>query len=154
MPESCIQPLGEQLLTSRASHKDNCLLPPLSFEPAGSLGGLTPFARLDSWHAMLGIGLKTARTTQPVVAIAMPGVPILSFIFYTTVAGLRPTKPGFVELEVNPQLGKLDSLSVVMPHPEGQIVLDITGASGTIREPPRAVAINRSFPPADMKLRA
>ncbi len=147
MPESCIQPLGEQLLTSRGLTQTTVYFRHYLFEAYRKLGRIDAFfARLDSWHAMLGIGLKTTlEQPQPSRSDCHAWSAHPLFHFYTTVAGLRPTKPGFVELEVNPQLGKLDSLSVVMPHPEGQIVLDITGASGTI-EAPAGVAIKSVFP--------
>lgn len=43
------------------------------------------------------------------------------FHTYATIAGIRPTAPGFREVSIHPLVGQLDSFSVTMPHPQGTI---------------------------------
>ena len=57
-----------------------------------------------------------------------------------TVAGIRPAEPGFKSVLIEPAPGKLEYIKAEMPHPSGNITLDIrrigeSGIAGTVELP-------------------
>jgi len=96
------------------------------FETYRRLGRMDAlFARLEPWHKMLEMGLKTTPETIPLTRSdchAWSAHPL--FHFYTTVLGIRPASMGFAEVEITPQLGKLDHASGKLVHPRGFIEVE------------------------------
>ena len=92
------------------------------------------FARLEPWHKMLAMGLKTTPETVPLTRSdchAWSAHPL--FHFYTTVLGIRPASMGFATVEITPQLGQHDHASGKMVHPtSGKISGSITLPDGVI----------------------
>ena len=89
------------------------------------------FARLEPWHKMLAMGLKTTPETVPLTRSdchAWSAHPL--FHFYTTVLGIRPASMGFATVEITPQLGQHDHASGKMVHPRGFIEVDFRQANG------------------------
>ncbi|GAB4456320.1 MAG: hypothetical protein OHK0029_14010 [Armatimonadaceae bacterium] len=54
------------------------------------------------------------------------------FHYFATLLGIRPTAPGFTEVEIAPLFGPLTHLKGKMPHPSGEIVADLTRSNGKI----------------------
>ena len=52
--------------------------------------------------------------------------------FLATVCGIESAEPGFKSIKIAPNLGRLKKINASMPHPEGEIHVDITrkGESG------------------------
>lgn len=59
-----------------------------------------------------------------------------------TVCGIRPATPGFETVAIRPNLGDLDFVSCKMPHPKGEIVVELrkneNGIAGTVELPKAA----------------
>jgi hypothetical protein len=59
--------------------------------------------------------------------------------FLATVAGIRPSSPGFKTVDIEPAPGKLTFIKGQMPHPYGMIIFDLkrngTGITGEITLP-------------------
>lgn len=95
-------------------------------------------ARLGPWHEMLARGLTTfAEKPDPTRSDchAWSASPVYEFL--ATVAGIEPASPGFATVRIAPHFGYLKAFSARMPHPKGEISVelkkDAAGAvSGTI----------------------
>ena len=85
--------------------------------------------QLGPWREMLKLGLTTwAETPEPARSdchawSAHPNIDLLA-----TVAGIEPAAPGFGEVVIRPHLGALTRLSVKMPHPQGDITVNLDRA--------------------------
>ena len=90
--------------------------------------------RLQFWKDLVGQGLTT-----PVEAPgdtrsdchAWGSHPL--FHLYATVAGIRPSSPGFRTVRIEPQPGALPRVKARMPHPDGFITVDLDFAGGACR---------------------
>ncbi|HJQ26526.1 MAG TPA: alpha-L-rhamnosidase N-terminal domain-containing protein [Blastocatellia bacterium] len=82
--------------------------------------------QLGPWREMLKLGLTTwAETPEPSRSdchawSAHPNIDLLA-----TVAGIEPAAPGFSEVVIRPHLGALKRVSAKMPHPQGDIILNL-----------------------------
>lgn len=84
--------------------------------------------RLETWKFMIGEGLTTwAEQDNPYSRSdchawgASPNVE-----FFRTVLGVDSAGPGFSRIRVQPQLGRLEKVSGVVPHPKGVIEVSVT----------------------------
>ena len=64
-----------------------------------------------------------------------------NYDFLATVCGIRPMKPGFKEVKIEPALGDLKFVKGHMPHPNGKISVDLVkegenGLKGSVTLPP------------------
>lgn len=81
---------------------------------------------LQPWHDMLNIGLTTfAESPEPVRSdchawSASPNYELLSLV-----CGIRPASSGFASVLVAPQPGNLKWIKGKVPHPKGDILLDM-----------------------------
>ena len=88
-------------------------------------------ATLEPWRDMLALGLTTfAEKPEPTRSDAHAWSASPNYHLLSLVAGIRPGAAGFAEVEVEPSLGDLDSLSAAMPHPAGLIELYLEGGEG------------------------
>jgi hypothetical protein len=95
------------------------------FEALGRLGrGDLVLRRLDLWRGLVKLGMKTP------VEMPEPGRsdchawgahPV--YHLHTTIAGVRPTAPGFRRVRIAPQPGSLKRINALLPHPRGSIRL-------------------------------
>ncbi|MBD3376810.1 Bacterial alpha-L-rhamnosidase [candidate division KSB1 bacterium] len=97
--------------------------------------------QLEPWHEMLDIGLSTfAEKPEPTRSDchAWSASPLYEFL--ATIAGILPAEPGFKKIKIAPALGPLTRCRATMPHPQGQITVDLervgeTGLKAEIRLP-------------------
>jgi alpha-L-rhamnosidase len=81
---------------------------------------------LGLWHEMLQKGLTTfAENPDPARSDCHAWSASPDYDFLATVAGIRPSSPGFKTVEINPALGKLNFIKGQMPHPAGMIIFDL-----------------------------
>jgi alpha-L-rhamnosidase len=80
------------------------------------------FARLDTWNELAQHGLKTTiELPEPTRSDCHGWGAHPLFHCFATLAGIRPTAPGFTQVEIRPQPGPLPWLSATLPHPKGTI---------------------------------
>ena len=87
--------------------------------------------QLGPWKKMINLGLTTfaEKDTEPRSEChAWSASPCFDFLH--TVAGIRPGKPGFKTVIIEPNLGQLESIKVKFPHPNGIIELHIQKETG------------------------
>lgn len=104
------------------------------------------FAKLGEWDALPGLGLKTPiEMPEPGRSDCHAWGAHPLFHARATVLGVRPAAPGFAKVEVRPQLGRLQRVSGTLPHPKGEIAVDVRREGerlvGSVRLP-RGVAGN------------
>lgn len=95
---------------------------------------------LQPWKDMLGLGLTTfAEKPEPTRSdchawSASPNYDLLSLV-----CGIEPAAPGFKSVRVTPHLGHLKYVKATMPHPAGNITVNLStsgsGLSGAIELP-------------------
>ena len=96
---------------------------------------------LQPWHEMLARGLTTfAEKPDPTRSDchAWSASPLYEFL--ATVCGIEPASPGFKTVRIEPHLGYLTHVRGIVPHPAGDIVVDLTragdGIEGEVTLPP------------------
>jgi len=78
--------------------------------------------RLKFWDGLLKNGLKTPlEAPEPSRSDCHGWGSHPLFHFYTSLAGIRPGKPGFSQIIIAPSPGNLRYIKVKMPHPKGWI---------------------------------
>lgn len=88
---------------------------------------------LDPWKTMLDLGLTAwAEKPEPTRSdshawSAHPSVDLL-----TTVAGIRPSAPGFTSVLIEPHLGDLTTLHAAVPTPSGRINVEYRRDAGRL----------------------
>jgi hypothetical protein len=93
---------------------------------------------LGLWNEMLQKGLTTfAENPDPARSDCHAWSASPDYDFLATVAGIRPSSPGYKTVEIEPALGKLTFIKGQMPHPSGMIIFDLKrkgtdGISGEI----------------------
>ncbi|HOU15994.1 MAG TPA: alpha-L-rhamnosidase C-terminal domain-containing protein [Anaerolineae bacterium] len=100
------------------------------------------FDRLEEWFVLPGLGFKTTREhPEPSRSDchAWGAHPI--YHSYATILGIRPSGLGFREVVIQPMLGPLTAVKATLPHPQGDIVVDLTQPEpgvlrGTLTLPP------------------
>lgn len=79
--------------------------------------------QLEKWYGLLDMGFHTTPETFSEYTRsdchAWGAHPY--YYLCTGIAGVRPAKMGFEEIEVHPQLGDLQFIHVRLPHPKGEI---------------------------------
>ena len=97
---------------------------------------------LGPWRDMLSQGLTTwAEWNGPDARSdchAWGASP--NFELFRTVAGIESSAPGFARVQISPNLGKLKHIVATMPHPKGEIHVDLqrndTALTGDVLLPP------------------
>jgi len=97
--------------------------------------------QIEPWKIMLGLGLTTFAEREFDMRSdchAWSASPCFDLLH--TVAGIYPAAPGFKSVVIEPNLGKLNFIKATMPHPEGDIRVDLKrkgkkGISGSVSLP-------------------
>lgn len=88
---------------------------------------------LGPWHDMLKLGLTTfAEKPEPTRSDCHAWSASPNYDLLATVCGITPEASGFASVKIAPQLGALQWLKARMPHPAGEIAVDLRrkGADG------------------------
>jgi len=97
---------------------------------------------LGLWTKMLGWGLTTfgesGRDHNRSDCHAWSAHP--AYYFLSLVCGIMPAEPGFESVAIQPSLGSLNEIIGTMPHPKGDIVVDLKraddgGLNGSVQLP-------------------
>ncbi|HEY1792045.1 MAG TPA: family 78 glycoside hydrolase catalytic domain [Opitutaceae bacterium] len=96
---------------------------------------------LGSWREMVAKGFTTVpESPDPGRSDTHAWTAHPLFDLLTTVAGIHPDAPGFSRVRISPELGPLNDLAAVMPHPAGLIRVSChrtaAGTSVTVELPP------------------
>ncbi|MDH5610397.1 MAG: alpha-L-rhamnosidase N-terminal domain-containing protein [Cyclobacteriaceae bacterium] len=92
------------------------------------------FEQLQPWNDMLAIGLTTfAEKPDPTRSDCHAWSAAPNYDLLSIVAGIRPSSPGFRTVEISPSFGQLTKISAFMPHPEGEIKVDLTRKGNRVR---------------------
>lgn len=100
------------------------------FEALGRMqhGGLI-LPALDTWRELVRLDLKTPLENPEIGRSdchAWGSHPL--FHLHATIAGVRPTAPGFAQVRIAPQPGTLTVIDSALPHPRGEVKLTATFA--------------------------
>ncbi|OJU09477.1 MAG: hypothetical protein BGN88_10160 [Clostridiales bacterium 43-6] len=89
---------------------------------------------LESWVKILSLGFTTFPEIPDVDTRsdchAWSASPLYDYFYL--LAGIRPTAPGFREISVSPSFNGLPFLKASMPHPRGEIVVDLKQENGRV----------------------
>ena len=96
---------------------------------------------IEPWKIMLDLGLTTFAEREFDMRSdchAWSASPCFDFIH--TVAGIQPAEPGYKSVLIEPKFGKLEFIKATLPHPKGDIIVDLarkgtTGITGHIELP-------------------
>jgi hypothetical protein len=88
---------------------------------------------LGPWRTMLSLGLTTwAEQPEPTRSDSHAWSAHPNYDLLRIVAGIRPAKPGFAAITIEPHLGALKHVQASEPHPSGRIDAEFTrGVSDT-----------------------
>ncbi len=109
------------------------------FEAFTSLGQASLIQpRIDMWREMLKLGFKT--TPEELRPWSRSDCHAWSaqilFHLYASIAGIRPSSPGFKTVRIEPQLGSWPEISASMPHAGGGLIeLEIAKGEARVKLP-------------------
>lgn len=137
VPEARAGRVGEGLLADPDLARTTIYFNYYYFETMRLLGRMDAFfERLKVWDELVKMGLKTTiEQPEPTRSDCHAWGAHPLFHFYATLAGIRPAGPGFAAVEVKPQLGHLESVQGVLPHPAGEITFDISSVRTGVQLP-------------------
>lgn len=82
--------------------------------------------QIKPWQDMLDLGLTTfAEKPDPTRSDCHAWSASPNYDLLATVAGIRPAAPGFSQISVAPSFGQLKKIRAKMPHPNGEIEVDL-----------------------------
>jgi alpha-L-rhamnosidase len=82
---------------------------------------------LGPWRTMLSLGLSTwAEQPEPTRSDSHAWSAHPNYDLLRIVAGIRPSKPGFASVVIEPHLGALQHVEASEPHPAGHIDVEFT----------------------------
>jgi alpha-L-rhamnosidase len=82
---------------------------------------------LGPWRTMVSLGLTTwAEQPEPTRSDSHAWSAHPNYDLLRIVAGIRPAKPGFAAIAIEPHLGTLQHVQASEPHPAGQIDVELT----------------------------
>lgn len=82
--------------------------------------------QLQPWHDMIDLGLTTfAERPEPTRSDCHAWSASPNYDFLATVAGIEPAEPGFKSVKIQPAFGHLKWIRASMPHPAGEIKVDL-----------------------------
>jgi hypothetical protein len=88
---------------------------------------------LGEWDKMLALGLTTwAETAEPSRSDCHAWSSSPNYEVFRTILGIDSAAPGFKRVVIRPQLGKLTFASGSIPHPKGEIAVNLKLISGTL----------------------
>jgi alpha-L-rhamnosidase len=103
--------------------------------------------QLQPWRDMLAMGLTTfAEKPEPTRSDCHAWSASPNYDLLATVCGIMPDSPGFKTVRIEPHFGPLTWIEGVMPHPKGDIVVNLrkngkNGIEGEIELPPELTGI-------------
>lgn len=81
---------------------------------------------LEPWQRMIDMGLTTfAETPEPTRSDCHAWSSSPNYDLLATVCGVEPAAPGFAQVRIAPHPGHLKRIKGVVPHPLGDIVVDL-----------------------------
>ncbi|NOY48962.1 MAG: alpha-L-rhamnosidase [Chlorobi bacterium] len=81
---------------------------------------------LEPWKEMIDLGLTTfAETPEPTRSDCHAWSAHPNYDLLATVCGIMPASPGFKTVNIEPHLGDLEFIECRMPHPKGDIFLNL-----------------------------
>lgn len=84
------------------------------------------WAMLQEWYPVLDRGFRTLpETPEPTRSDCHGWSGHPRFHVAATVAGVRPASPGFATVAIEPNLGPLSQVKVTVPHPRGEIRVEL-----------------------------
>lgn len=84
------------------------------------------YAQLAPWRGMIANGLTTfAENPDPTRSDCHAWSSSPNYDFLATICGIVPASPGFATVRIEPALGELLSASGEMPHPDGNIQVNL-----------------------------
>lgn len=91
------------------------------------------FARLELWFGLKANGLKTTiEMPEPTRSDCHAWGAHPLYHNFSSLLGIRPTSFGFSRVEIAPQLAHLKEASGTMPHPRGEIKVDVKQVGETL----------------------
>jgi hypothetical protein len=117
------------------------------FEALGRAGrGDLVLEKLGMWRGLVTQGFKTpVESPEPARSDCHAWGAHPVFHLHATVAGIRPTAPGFKQVRIAPQPGKLTEISSDLPHPRGTLRLRAKFRGGkveaTVDLPPETTGV-------------
>ena len=82
--------------------------------------------QIQPWKDMLDIGLTTfAERPEPTRSDCHAWSASPNYDLLAIVAGIMPASPGFKTVKIAPALGDLKAVTATMPHPDGEIKVDL-----------------------------
>lgn len=92
------------------------------------------WAMIKGWYPVLERGFRTLpETPEPTRSDCHGWSAHPLFHGAATIAGVRPTAPGFATVSVTPNLGDLEWIQATLPHPKGEIVVELERHGSTVR---------------------
>ncbi len=89
---------------------------------------------LQPWRDMVALGLTTwAEQPEPTRSDSHAWSAHPNFDLLTIVAGIRPEKPGFVSVKIEPHLGVLKHVTAALPSAKGLIQAEYTETTSGVR---------------------
>ncbi len=138
VPESCVERLGQRLMATEALTPTSIYFSHYLFETYRKIGQIDALLkRLELWHALRANGLRTPiESPEPNRSDCHAWGAHPLYHYYASIAGIRPTAPGFTEVEIHPQLGSsLQWLQITLPHPRGTIKLRVDQGISSLELP-------------------
>lgn len=117
------------------------------FEALGRAGrGDLVLERLEMWRGLVKQGFKTpVESPEPARSDCHAWGAHPVFHLHATIAGIRPAAPGFKQVRIAPQPGKLRRIDCDLPHPRGMIRLRAKFSGGrveaTVELPPEVTGV-------------
>ncbi len=119
--------LFENLITARGLSRATIYFSFYLMETLRQFGrGDLLLAKLDFWRALVQQGLRTpVETPEPTRSDCHAWGCHPLFHLHASLAGIRPSAPGFRTVMVSPLEGGLPRLASCVPHPRGRIEMDL-----------------------------
>lgn len=137
MPHACVPALKDALFSAPDLARCTIYFSHYLFEACHALNRVDVLlARLNDWNLLLEKGLSTPiEKPDPARSDCHAWGSHPLYHYYATIAGIRPAAPGFTKVAIQPRLGHLTELDAVLPHPRGEIHLQIRDGQMTVELP-------------------
>jgi hypothetical protein len=133
LPRRQTRALSESLFRERDIERGTIYFTHYLFECAAAARQVQPlFARMETlWFPLAGMGFKALpEEPEPCRSDCHAWGAHPLYHFYTTVLGIRPAAPGGSQLTIAPQLGPLQQASGTLPHPRGEVTVELEAGGG------------------------
>jgi hypothetical protein len=129
-----LQRLSRGLLEGKGLSRATIYFTHYLFEAYRQIGSINALIhRLELWRQLGDRGLKTTiEAPEPARSDCHAWASHPLFHYFATILGIRPGSPGFKSVEIAPQLGPLEWARGTMPHPAGDIIIDLNRGDGEL----------------------